>query len=128
MSDEEIKIGDKKIGMSTSVTLTVKTLFYFFGLLFAFLTTLFTWFYFNTINREEELKKDIHTSLNDFKRDMKDEIIPMRQQVFELAKGQGEIKTDIKSVINKQLDLDVRTDIPSNTPSNQGSSSPMSPR
>jgi len=108
MSDPEIHIGHKKIGMDTRVTFTVKTLFYFFGILFTLLSTLFGWFYVKTIEREDKLKQSIELSLNDFKKDMKDEIIPMRQQVFELAKGQGEIKSDIKSVIDKQLNLNVR--------------------
>lgn len=115
---DDIKIGEKKIGMNTSVTFTVKTLFYFFAVMFTFLTTLFGWFYSSTIEREKKLEQGIELSLNDFKKDMKDEIIPMRQQVFELARGQGDIKADIKSVINKQLEIRVNTNGHSNNNTN----------
>ena len=102
LNPDEILVGQNKIGMSTSISLSVKTLFYFFALLFTFLTTLFGWFYFQTIERENNLKIIINNNFDSFKRD---EIVPMRNQIFDLAKGQGIIQTDIKSVINKQLDL-----------------------
>ncbi len=124
MSDsEDIKVGEHKIGLNTTITFTVKTLFYFFGILFTFLTTLFGWFYFKTIEREEGLKSSIESNLTKFKEDMKDEIIPIRNQIFELAKGQGEIKTDIKTVINKQLELPVMN----NPDNNNNVNSPTGP-
>ncbi len=120
---DEIKIGEKSIGMNTSITFSVKTLFYFFGILFTFLSTLFGWFYFKTIEREEQMKKNLESSLNGFKKEVMDEIHPLRYQIFDLGKGQGEIKTDIRSVINKQLELPT-----TNIQDTHGSNSPIGPR
>jgi Ca2+/Na+ antiporter len=103
MEDNEIQIGHKKFGMSTEITFTVKTLMWILGILFSLLTALFTWFYFNTQERENALKKEMSSLIKEYHSDVKTDIKSIEQQVFMLAQGQGEIKTDLKTVINRQV-------------------------
>lgn len=103
MEDNEVQIGDKKIGMTTEIKFTVKTLLYIIGILFSLLTALFTWFYFNTQQREAEIKKEMSQVLKEYNMDIKTDIKALQQQIFILAQGQGEIKTDLKTVINQQV-------------------------
>lgn len=104
--ENEIQIGHKKIGMSTEITFTVKTLFYILGVLFALLTSLFTWFYFNTQSREAELKKEMSAIIKEYNKEVKTDIKSLEQQIFFLAHGQNDIQTDIQTILNKQMGIE----------------------
>jgi len=108
MDENEIQIGDKKIGMNTEIKFSVKTLMFILAILFSLLTALFTWFYFNNQERENELRKEMKTILREYNSDIKTDIKALEQQVFMLAQGQGEIKTDLRTVINQQMGLTER--------------------
>jgi Ca2+/Na+ antiporter len=121
MEENEVKIGNKNFGMSTEITFTVKTLMWILGILFSLLTALFTWFYFNTQERESELKKEMSSIIKEYNTDLKTDIKSLEQQVFLLAQGQGEIKTDIKTVIDRQVGVEDTNRV------NNIRSSPLSP-
>ena len=117
MSDEkEIQIGNKTIGENTKLTLTVKTAIWIIGGFIALLSFLFTMFYFNMKSsnkalegkwqkENKELKKEITGELKSFKSDIIVIVNPMNQNILELVKEQGEIKGDIKLIIEKQLGI-----------------------
>lgn len=125
MDENELQIGHKKIGMSTEIKFTVKTFLFILGILFSLLTALFTWFYFNTQERESELRKEMSLILKEYHADVRTDIKALEQQVFILAQGQGEIKTDLKTVINQQVGS---TERPNDDFSSNLSITPNAPR
>lgn len=121
MSDEkELQIGNRTIGESTKITLTVKMAIWILGGFLGILSLLFTWFYFNSKAEREQLKTDLDASkvevrkeiredLKTFKNDILVIVNPMNQNILEIVKEQGEIKGDIKLIIEKQLGIRTAT-------------------
>ena len=120
MEENEIQIGHKKIGMSTEITFTVKTLFYILGILFTFLTALFTWFYFNTQDRESKLRSEMSAQIKEYHTDVKRDIKSLEGQIFTLATTQNGIHSDIRTIINRQIGAE-------GTPSESRNLTPITP-
>ena len=106
----DIKIGDKVIGESTTVTLTVKTAMFILTGFVGLLTLLFTWFYVDGRARDKQMKEDIEKfqkelkkDMEQFEKDIEEEISPISQNIIQIIREQGEIKGDIKVILNKQL-------------------------
>jgi len=114
--DKELQIGTRVIGESTKITLTVKVAIWILGGFLGLLSLLFTWFYFNSSSERAQLKKDMEASkkevrleiredLKSFKNDILVIVNPMNQNILEIVKEQGEIKGDVKLIIEKQLGI-----------------------
>ena len=128
----DIQVGNNVIGESTTVTFTVKTGMYIMGGFIGLLSLLFTWFYLDGRSREKAMKqemekfqKELKKDMGDFEEDIKNEINPINQNILQIVREQGEIKGDIKVILNKQLGLRNTNNHPSEVmPSNN---TPVSP-
>lgn len=128
----DIQIGNSTVGESTKISFTVKTGLYIIGGILFLISSLFTWFYFDGRAREKAMKVENEKFRNELKKDMKEfeneikrDIGPLSQNILQIVKEQGEIKGDIKVILNKQLGLRNTNNHPSEVMPNNNS--PISP-
>jgi hypothetical protein len=110
MSEKEVEINGKKIGEGTKITLTVSTLIWIIGILVSVVVTLATIGYFdiksdvdtieNAADREKvEYKEEIRTLIQD-------ELKYEREKREQIQEDIGEIKGDIKVILEKTKNLE----------------------
>ena len=94
----DIQVGDKIIGESTSVTLTVKTAMFILTGFIGLLSLLFTWFYIDGRARDKQMKddmekfqKELTKDMEQFEKDIKSDIGPLSQNILQIVREQGEI-------------------------------------
>ena len=110
--DDEIQIGNNTIGLGSIISLNVKTLIMIIGILYGGLSTVATIGYFN-LKAEIELSKQ-HVEENaeniDDETDKKIEnsLTIVRDDIKDLIKEQGEMKGDIKVLLEKTKDINTR--------------------
>jgi hypothetical protein len=105
VKDEEIQIGKSKVGLSSVIKLNVKTLIMIIGILYGGLSTVATIGYFNlqseivlvkedTKSKMESAEKNVETELNE-------SLHILRDDIKGLIKEQGDLKGDIKVLLEK---------------------------
>lgn len=125
VNDEEILIGDKKIGLGTVIKLNIKTLLWIVGLLYGGLSTIATVAYFNLkkeiieqrsniLEENEQLKLHITEELKENIDLINDEIKVFNEDIKTIIRDQGDMKGDIKVLLNKTEKLNVTVDRNSN--------------
>jgi hypothetical protein len=98
MSEKEVEINGKKIGEGTKITLTVSTLIWIIGILVSVVVTLATIGY--AADREKaEYKEEIRTLIQD-------ELKYEREKREQIQEDIGEIKGDIKVILEKTKNLE----------------------
>lgn len=117
IKDDEIQIGEKKIGMGSVIKLNVKTLLVIVGLLYGGLSTVATIGYFNLKQEieltKQETKKQVSESEEDVEKEMKETLQIVRSDIKGLIKEQGDLKGDIKVLLEKTRQIN--TTIESNS-------------
>ena len=105
VKDEEIHIGDKKIGLSSVIKLNVKTLVMIIGILYGGLSTVATIGYFQLKAEIELIKVDTKSKLEkasgDVEKELDNSLHILREDIQEIIKEQGELKGDIKVLLEK---------------------------
>jgi hypothetical protein len=105
VKDEEIQIGDKKIGLSSVIKLNVKTLIVLIGILYGGLSTVATIGYFNLKAEIELIKVDTKLKLDkaeeSVEKELDNSLHMVRDDIQEIIKEQGELKGDIKVLLEK---------------------------
>jgi len=117
IKDEEIQIGQNKVGLSSVIKLNVKTLLLIIGILYGGLSTVATIGYFNLRAEIELVQEDTKNKMNDAKNDVEEELDEslhiVRDDVKRLIKEQGDLKGDIKVLLEKTRQIN--TTIESNS-------------
>ena len=105
VKDDEIHIGEKKIGMGSVVKLNVKTLIVIIGLLYGGLSTVATIGYFNLKSEitltKEETKKTLTGAEKNVDKKLDETLHIVRDDIKGIIKEQGDIKGDIKVLLEK---------------------------
>ena len=109
VDNDEIKVGNSKVGLNTNVRLTVKTLIAILGLLWLGLTTIAGYAYFN-LKTEIELRNDTVKKENDdlkeyIKTELKESLVIVNEDIKTMIREQGDMKGDIKVLLSKTRDL-----------------------
>lgn len=99
LKDNEILIGNKKIGLNTTIKLNLKTLFIILGILYGGLSTVATITYFN-------LKEELSEQKNELKKEISDQkdflIKEISDQKINIIFDLDYIKSNIDRLENKQ--------------------------
>ena len=117
IKDEEIHVGTKKIGMGSIIKLNVKTLIIIIGVLYGGLSSVATIGYFNLKAEIELVKEDTKNKLTIAEENVETELDGtlniVRDDIKGLIKDQGELKGDIKVLLEKTRKIN--TNIESNS-------------
>ncbi len=110
MSDKEVKINDKSYGEGTRVTLSVSTLVWIIAGLLSVITTLATVGYFD-IKSDVKEQKDVFDDekiqyKGEIKKILKEEMKYEREKREKIIEDIGEIKGDIKVILEKTRSLE----------------------
>ena len=110
MSDKEVEIKGKIYGEGTRVTLSVSTLMWVIGALLSVITTLATVGYFDIKSDVKEQKSVFDNEKIEYKEDIKstlqEELKYEREKREKISEDIGEIKGDIKVILEKTRNLE----------------------
>lgn len=110
MSNKEVEINGKTIGESTKVTITISTLIWVIGGLLFVISTLATIGYFDiksdTKDYKAGLEKEKIEYMNEVKKILQEELRYERDKREKLSEDVGEIKGDIKVILEKTRNLE----------------------
>lgn len=124
----DIQIGEKIIGESTKISLSVKTALWFIGALIALFSTIFTAAYFNVKSDVKSYKEQIDKDKRDFIKQVEDniesELEKERDKDEEFIKSIEEIKGNIRLILDRtqgtrNTTIDVQTPTINNNNPNQ---------
>ena len=105
MGDKEININGKKYSEETKVTLSIKTLMWIVGLLFTGIVTLASIGYFDIINNAKEQRRlyeeERENIENVMEKNMRNILEEDRDARIEIVKTIGEMKGDIKVILDR---------------------------
>jgi len=105
MGDKEININGKKYSEETKVTLSIKTLMSIVGLLFTGIVTLASIGYFDIINNAKEQRRlyeeERENIENVMEKNMRNILEEDRDARIEIVKTIGEMKGDIKVILDR---------------------------
>lgn len=108
MSEKEVEI--KKFGEDTRVTLSVSTIAWILGILITIISTLATIGYFDiksdVENQKEVFKKEKLEYKKEIRNLLKEELQYEREKREELLNAVGEIRGDIKVILEKTRNLE----------------------
>lgn len=114
----DIQIGEKIIGESTKISLSVKTALWFIGALIALFSTIFTAAYFNVKSDVKSYKEQIDKDKRDFIKQVEENIESKlekeRDKDEEFIKSIEEIKGNIRLILDRtqgtrNTEVDVQT-------------------
>ena len=110
MADKEIEINGQKIGEGTKVTLTISTIGWILGVLLFVISTLATVGYLDIKNDVKSQKTTFDTEKQLYKEDIKSvlegEMKYERERREKIMEDIGEIKGDIKVILEKTKNLE----------------------
>ena len=110
MADKEIEINGQKIGEGTKVTLTISTIGWILGVLLFVISTLATVGYLDIKNDVKNQKVTFDTEKQLYKEDIKSvlegEMKYERERREKIMEDIGEIKGDIKVILEKTKNLE----------------------
>lgn len=110
MADKEIEINGQKIGEGTKVTLTISTIGWIIGVLLFIISTLATVGYLDIKNDVKNQKTTFDTEKQLYKEDIKSvlegEMKYERERREKIMEDIGEIKGDIKVILEKTKNLE----------------------
>lgn len=110
MADKEIEINGQKIGEGTKVTLTISTIGWILGVLLFVISTLATVGYLDIKNDVKNQKTTFDTEKQLYKEDIKSvlevEMKYERERREKIMEDIGEIKGDIKVILEKTKNLE----------------------
>lgn len=105
IKDEEVIIGEKKIGLGSVIKLNVKTLIMIIGVLYGGLSTVATIGYFNLKAEIELVTVDTKSKMDKAEQNVESELDKtlhiVRDDIKGLIKDQGDMKGDIKVLLEK---------------------------
>ncbi len=114
----DIQIGERIIGESTKISLSVKTALWFIGALIALFSTIFTAAYFNVKSDVKSYKEQIDKDKRDFIKQVEENIESKlekeRDKDEEFIKSIEEIKGNIRLILDRtqgtrNTEVDVQT-------------------
>ena len=107
MGDLDVEGNKKTFGESTKITLSIKTLSIVLGILLSAITTLATIGYFDIKSDQKLLKKDYETAKSVYKDEIKtflqEELRDLRDKDVRFVEDIGEIKGDIKVILDRTM-------------------------
>jgi len=110
MSDKEVEIKGKSYGEGTKITLSVSTLAWIIGGLLSVITTLATVGYFDIKSDVKDQKNVFDQEKMEYKEDIKstlqEELKYEREKREKISEDIGEIKGDIKVILEKTRNLE----------------------
>ena len=110
MGDKEVETNGKTFGESTRVTLSVKTLMWIVGLLLSAIVTLATTGYLDIKSDVKTIEGDSKKEKLEYKEEMKEviqnELRYEREKREKMVEDIGEIKGDIKVILEKTRGLE----------------------
>jgi len=110
MSDKEIEIGGKKIGENTKVTMSLSTLLWAIGISLSIMASLAGIGYFDIKNDGKDMKAMFEKEKIEYKEDIKEmiqkELRYDREKREDIIEDIGEIKGDIKVILEKTRNLE----------------------
>lgn len=110
MSDKEVEVNGKTYGEGTKVTLSVSTLAWIIGGLLSVITTLATIGYFDIKSDVREQKNTFDAEKLEYKEEIKgilqEEMQYEREKREKISEDIGEIKGDIKVILEKTRNLE----------------------
>ncbi|MEK6829897.1 MAG: hypothetical protein AABY15_07290 [Nanoarchaeota archaeon] len=125
MADKEVEVGGKTYGENSKVTLKVSTVLWIVGGLISLFTTLATIGYFDIKGEVDEQKSKFEQERLEYKEEIRklleEELKYERDKREKISEDLGEIKGDIKVILEKTRHLEnggsggVRSDGPDST-------------
>lgn len=110
MSDKEVEVNGKSYGEGSRITLSVSTLAWIIGGLLSVITTLATVGYFDIKSDVKEQKNTFDTEKLEYKEEIKgilqEEMKYEREKREKISEDIGEIKGDIKVILEKTRSLE----------------------
>lgn len=110
MSDKEVEVNGKTYGEGSRITLSVSTLAWVIGGLLSVITTLATVGYFDIKSDVQEQKNTFETEKLEYKEEIKgilqEEMKYEREKREKISEDIGEIKGDIKVILEKTRNLE----------------------
>ena len=121
-NDKDIQVGNKVIGESTKITLTVKTALWIIGIIIVLFSTAFTVAYFDIKSEVKSYKDKLEIEQEDFVKKVQDNIEvkldKQREKTEEFIKAIEEIRGNIRLILDRTQRSSVNPDNGVNTINN----------